>query len=207
MTESKPRRTRAPDARPQQITQAAQRVFAEKGFAAARMEDIARQAGVSKGTLYLYFPTKEALFTGMLQHGLAPLRDMVLAQVPQAQANAEGALRTAMGLMLQILQRPEPRLFMRLLISEGERFPALVDHYYQNFVSRGMSAIRMILSFGVARGEFKPSAYDEFPQLIAAPFVINIIWQTLFNRIEPLDADRMIAAHIEQVIDRLKAGT
>jgi hypothetical protein len=98
------------------------------------------------------------------------------------------------------------RIVVRLLIAEGPKHPDLLDFYHREVISRGMRLLRGILARGVANGEFRPSPYQEFPQLFVAPMLLAMIWQMLFGRHQALDIDRYLDAHIGIVLQTLKSG-
>lgn len=151
----RPRWQRRPDARPEEILAAALEVFGELGFARTRLDDIARRAGVSKGTLYLYFESKDALF-----------RAMVTARLEAILAHAEEFVRTWKGSTSELLQaftrdywdtmnQPEKLRLARLVMSELGSFPELAKWYYQEVILRLRRVIEGILARGIDTGEFR----------------------------------------------------
>ncbi|MCK0198801.1 TetR/AcrR family transcriptional regulator [Ancylobacter sp. 6x-1] len=195
-----PRKRPDAAARRQAILDAALAVFAEKGFAGARMEDVARRAGTAKGTLYLHFKDKAALFEGLVRTAADPVLGMMEAQVAQF----PGSTRDLLVLLFarlhgEIICTPR-RHIVRLLIGEGERFPELADFYFRTVVARGQDLLRAINARALARGEITSDAALRFPQLIIGPFLTAVIWIDLFERSEPLDAEAMLAAHIDVVL-------
>lgn len=198
------KRTRAPrldpEARRRAILDAALGVFAEKGYAGARMDDVAQRAGLAKGTLYLHFKDKEALFEGLV-HELA---DPVLGAIEQHVASFEGSTRDLLlavfsHLEAQAVHSPRRHL-VKLMMGEGERFPELADFYYREVVSRGIALLRAINARALARGEISSDAGLRFPQLIIAPLLVAVMWEGLFARHEPLDTREMLMTHVELVL-------
>ena len=171
------------------------RVIARKGMSAATMQDIAEEAGVAKGTIYLYFRDKETLFQELVRTMLTPLVGTIealgAADVPLAML----ADRIA-DLFVSEVYETRRKDVVRLMISEGRRFPALAEFYYREVLSRIIAAMRALLRRAAARGEI-PESLAEFPQIIAAPGLIAIIWSGLFERFEPLDVRKMMKTHIE----------
>jgi len=169
--------------------------FASRGFEAARLDDVARRAGVAKGTIYLYFRDKETLFQELVRTMLTPLVGTIealgAADVPLAML----ADRIA-DLFVTEVYETRRKDVVRLMISEGRRFPALAEFYYREVLSRIIAAMRALLRRAAARGEI-PESLAEFPQIIAAPGLIAIIWSGLFERFEPLDVRKMMKTHIE----------
>src|SRR6185437_12503472 len=169
--------------------------FASRGFEAARLDDVARRAGVAKGTIYLYFRDKETLFQELIRTMLTPLVGTIealgAADVPLAMLADR-----IVDLFVNEVYETRRKDVVRLMISEGRRFPALAEFYYREVLSRIIGAMRTLLRRAAARGEV-PESLAEFPQIIAAPGLIAIIWSGLFERFEPLDVRKMMKTHIE----------
>jgi AcrR family transcriptional regulator len=186
------------------ILSAALEEFIAQGFAAARLDTIAERAGVAKGTLYLYFDSKETLFEAAVRGVIAP----VIKRLEGAVLAPQGSAATLLGVMIGIFYREvvgtDRRKVIRVLIGEGPRFPRLLRFYHAEVVSRGMAALRRLIDYGVARGEFRPSAASEFPQLLVGPAMVAAIWSMLFNEFEPLDLEKYAAAHVEHVLHALR---
>ena len=173
--------------------------FAARGFAATRLEDVAKRADVAKGTIYLHFADKETLFQELIRRELGP----VVAALDQA-SHAEIPLRQVTDLLIEVFAREifETRRkdVIRLVITEGPRFPKLAEFYYREVISRVMDTIRAMLRRGFERGELKTDALVRFPQLLAAPGVVAVIWSGLFDRFEPLDVRAMMRAHFDVLL-------
>ncbi len=190
----KPPRRRAPEERQEAILKAALDVFSEHGFAAARLEDVASRAGVAKGTLYLYFPDKETLFERMLQSVAAPALEL-LARLAEAETVPPAAAISALLAFFEteVIGTPREKV-IRLIVTEGPRFPRLAKFYYDEVISKGLAAIRTIAA-REAHGSFNAEALSRFPQLIFAPLLMSIMWRSMFQQFEPLDVSALIAAH------------
>jgi len=201
---AKPRFQRRKEDRPAEITAAAMSAFAEKGFAATKVEDVARRAGVSKGLLYLYFKTKEDLFKAVIRNFVSPKVDALIENIETTDMTAGEFLAGPFLKFAQSIPKSPARILVRLLISEGPRHPDLVAWYWENVVARGLAALRTLLAKGVRSGEFRPSALDNFPHLLVAPVVFSMLWKQLFEAQATLDTDRMIAQHIEFVLDSIR---
>jgi AcrR family transcriptional regulator len=200
---NEPRFQRRKEDRPQEITAAAFEVFAEKGYAAARVEEVARRAGVSKGLLYLYFKTKEALFKAVVRSIVVRRVDALLRSLEDTDLSSEAFMR---GPLLDFMKRvPDSPIavVIKLLISEGQRHPDLVDFYWDNVVSRGLAAIRQFIERGVERGEFRKSAVSELPQLVLAPMMLSMIWRIVFTK-RSLDTDRLMETQVDMLIAYIK---
>jgi AcrR family transcriptional regulator len=177
------------------ILSAALDEFSSRGFEAARLDDVARRAGVAKGTIYLYFRDKESLFQELVRAMLTPLVGTIEA-LGQADAPLPVLADRLVELFVREVYETRRRDVIRLMISEGRRFPKLAEFYYEEVLSRIISAVRTLLRRAAARGEV-PEALSEFPQIIAAPGLVAIIWSGLFERFEPLDVRKMMKTHVE----------
>jgi AcrR family transcriptional regulator len=167
--------------------------FSSQGFAAARLEDVAKRAGVAKGTIYLYFRDKEALFQELIRAMLTPVVGSV-----EALRDADVPLHALSDRMVDLFVREifstKRGEVIRLMIAEGRRFPKLAEFYYREVLSRIFAAMRTLLERAAARGEVSP-ALAQFPQLLAAPGLVAVIWTGLFERYEPLDVRGMLKAY------------
>jgi AcrR family transcriptional regulator len=184
-----------PAARRQAILDAALAVFAERGYAAARLEDVAVRVGVAKGTLYLHFEDKEALFEALIRSAVSPIMQRVGAAASAPGTSAADVLDTFFALFQKEVLGTRRKLLLRLLIAEGPRFPALAEFYHREVVSRGLELMRAVARQAVARGEFSSDAAARFPQLIVAPLLVAVIWDALFSRLQPLDVAGLLRAH------------
>ena len=203
--QQKPARRSRKEARPSEIVAAALGVFAEKGFAASRLDDVAERAGVAKGTIYLYFETKEALFEAAVREIISPLLDRVGVAVRDPDASSEALLQLVIGTIYTELVGTERRQIMRMLIAEAGRFPQLVAYYYQNVVGRGKAIIRDIVERGVASGEFRAGPFTSHPEVILGPAIMAAIWKMVFDPLDPLDLDGFMQAHIDLALNGLRA--
>jgi len=201
---AKPRFQRRKEDRPAEITEAAMEAFAEQGFAATKVEDVARRAGVSKGLLYLYFKTKEDLFKAVIRSFVSPKIDALTNTVENTQLSAEEFLRGPFLTIARSIPNSPARILARLLISEGPKHPDLVGWYWENVVSRGLAALRSIIRKGVDDGDFRRSALDDFPHILVAPVVFSMLWKILFDKHENLDTDRLIEEHLDLVIRSIR---
>jgi AcrR family transcriptional regulator len=172
-------------------------VFAEHGYEAARLEDMAARAGVAKGTLYLYFKDKEALFEALVRGAVSPMLDKVGEFSAAPGMKATDVLQFFFAMFRQEVLGTNRKLLLRLIISEGPRFPSLAEFYYREVVSKGLQLVRGVARNGVANGEFASDAVARFPQLLVAPLLMAVIWDGLFSRIDPLDVEGLLAAHRE----------
>jgi AcrR family transcriptional regulator len=184
-------------ARREAILAAALDEFSARGFAAARLDDVARRAGVAKGTIYLHFADKESLFQELIRAEMVP----VVGSLEAAFAT-ELPLRVIVEQAIEIFVREvygtHRKQVIRLIISEGPRFPALAEFYYREVLARILKAVRGFLRRAHERGELADDSLIRFPQLIGAPGIIAIVWSGLFDRFEPLDVRGLMRAHFDR---------
>ncbi|MFZ5732461.1 MAG: TetR/AcrR family transcriptional regulator [Pseudomonadota bacterium] len=193
----KVKRVRPAEVRRQAILDAALDEFAASGFAAARLEDIAKRAGVAKGTIYLYFKDKEALFQQLVSSSLVPIVSTLA--VSSGEQSVRAILEMFAKTVIEQVLRTKRAQILRLIIAEGNRFPAIAEFYFREVVQRGMTGMSMLLAAGVARGEISATSLPKFPQIVAAPLLAAVIWQSLFEPHSPLDVEDMFKTHIDLI--------
>jgi AcrR family transcriptional regulator len=182
-------------ARREAVLAAALDEFSARGFAATRIDDVARRAGVAKGTIYLYFRDKEALFQELVRTMLVPIIRALEAPPPDVPIRA--LLEAFIDLFVREVYGTKRRAVLRLVMTEGPRFPKLAEFHYRTVVERAMTALRALLERAAERGELKHDALMRFPQLVIAPGIVAIIWSGLFDRFAPLDVAAMMRAHLD----------
>lgn len=202
-----PPRRRRKAARPGEIMKAGLAEFAARGFEAARMEDVARRAGVAKGTVFLYFPTKEALFEAALRSRLAPVLEGVEATVDAYPGPTIHLLRMLVERVHTDLVATDAAAVMHMILTEGPRFPALLETYHRESIARASALLRRIVERGVARGEFRAGATTELPMVLMAPALMAALWRQTFDRLAPIEPDRFRAAHLEMLEKVLCEGS
>lgn len=198
----RPRRRRKDD-RPAEIIEAAMALWAERGFAATRLEDVAARAGIAKGTVYLYFASKEALFEGAV-------RERLLSMMQATDDLRERFDGDTAALLTHFLRAVRTRLsdegaivLPRILLGEGQRFPALVALYREVALARGMATARAILARGVARGELQPQAATLDPRLLVAPVIFGVLTASLAGDDRLAVDDAFIDAHVRTLLHGL----
>ncbi|MGC1694299.1 MAG: helix-turn-helix domain-containing protein [Pseudolabrys sp.] len=182
-------------ARREAILEAALDEFSARGFAAARLEDVAKRAGVAKGTIYLYFRDKESLFQELVRAMLTPLVGTIEA-LGAADVPIGALADSIVELFVREIYETRRKDVIRLMISEGRRFPKLAEFYYREVLSHVIAALRALLARAAARGEV-PAALTDFPQIVVAPGLVAVIWSGLFERFEPLDVRKMMKTHVD----------
>jgi AcrR family transcriptional regulator len=204
------KRVRRKDARPGEVLEAALEVFAEKGFAMTRMEDVAARAGVSKGTVYLYYPSKEALFEAMVRAAILPNLTRLESLAAGYDGPALDLLHRFFAVLLQVLETPRLIAIPRLVIAEARTFPELALFYRREVVDRGLALIEGILRRGVERGELRPVDPAATARLCVAPFLLAAIWKATFDPLQdakPLDARGLLDTHLATLTHALAAQT
>jgi AcrR family transcriptional regulator len=183
-------------ARREAILSAALDEFSAQGFAATRLDDVARRAGVAKGTIYLHFRDKEALFQELIRSVLGPFVG-TLELALKADLPVRVIAEQAVELFVREVFETRRKDVIRLILTEGQRFPHLAEFYYREVLSRAIAAFRRLMQGAAERGELDGDALARFPQLLAAPAIVAILWNGLFDRFEPLDMRALMRAHLD----------
>jgi AcrR family transcriptional regulator len=201
-----PRWERRKDARPHELVEAALELFVEKGFAATRLEDVAARAGVSKGTLYLYFDNKEALFKAVVQEGIVPVIEEGEALLQQYQGPAAELLRIVVHRWWETVGASQLAGVIKLIFSEAQNFPEVAQYYYDNVVLRGKRIFAIVVELGIRQGEFRALPVDHCVRLLLAPLLMLAIWRYSLGvcEIEPVDADGYLATYLDLAIGGLQ---
>jgi AcrR family transcriptional regulator len=196
----KPASSRAARAaeRREAIIEAALDEFIARGFTATRLDDVAKRAGVAKGTIYLHFKDKESMFEELIRTALVPLIGRLMPP-PAVGGSVRDALEGFARTFIQEVASTRRGDIVRLIVAEGPRFPAIADFYYREVVSRGLGGLRALIELGIARGEIRQPELGRFPQIVVAPAIIAVIWQSLFNKHAPLDAHEMLRVHLDLI--------
>jgi AcrR family transcriptional regulator len=184
------------NARHAAILAAALAEFAARGFAATRLDDVARRAGVAKGTIYLYFRDKEALFQELVRTMLSPLVGAIEA-APLRDLPIRAVVEMILDVFVNEIYATHRKDVIRLILAEGPRFPKLAEFYYREVIARVLPVIRARLTLAVERGELAHDALARFPQLLVAPALLAVLWSGLFGRFAPLDARELMRAHLD----------
>ena len=196
---------RQKEQRPQQILAAAFEEFAANGYAAARLEDVARRGGIAKGTIYLYFKNKERLFRAVVRSLIHPVFEKLAAFVTAFSGSAEELLRELLSRhYTQVVRNEKARAILRLLIAESGKFPQLSDIFHREIIDPGVTALGQVLEKGVASGEFRKTKVRDFPQILIAPGVLAILWILILGERHRLDLDAYMSAHMELVLCGLR---
>ncbi len=191
-------RRRRKEARPAELLEAALTLFVEKGFAATRSEEVAKAAGVSKGTLYLYFPSKEELLKAVIQHFLGT---EIEAGIQEAAA-ADGPTAQVMEQLLvtwwtRIYEGPASGVF-KLVITEVRNFPEIGQFWVERVVAPGHAIVSGLLQRGIARGEFVVDDVDSAVHSILMPLILMCMHKHSFAACgigKEMDIDPVVFMH------------
>jgi AcrR family transcriptional regulator len=167
----------------------------------ARLDDVAKRAGIAKGTIYLYFTDKEALFQELVRSMVHPVLG-TLEKLRSVDIPARVLVETLLATFVREVYGTRRKDIIRLILSEGPRFPAIAEFYYREVVARVLAIVRPILQRAAERGELPDDALARFPQLIVAPMLVGIVWHGLFDKFEPLDVAEMARAHVAILFGR-----
>jgi AcrR family transcriptional regulator len=181
------------------IIAAAMDEFIARGFAATRLDDVAKRAGVAKGTIYLHFKDKESMFEELIRTAIVPMVTRLWGTPPQPGASVRDMVEGFAKTFIEEVATTRRGDLVRLIVAEGPRFPEVADFYYREVVSRGLAGMRALIELGIARGEIKQKDLARFPQIMVAPALIAVIWQSLFSRHAPLDALEMFRVHLDLI--------
>ncbi len=199
-----PRWQRRPDARPQELLDAALALFVEKGYAATRLEEVAQSAGVAKATLYLYYDNKLELFKAVVRHALVERFD----EVAQAQGRRRiGAREELAALLTAFVERVASSSLSgipKLVMAESGNFPEIARFYHDEVIRRGRAMVVAALERGAASGEFRKVDTEYAWRIVIAPLLFAIIWKHSFQSFEPAPLD--LRRHLEAQLDLLLNG-
>ena len=184
-------------------------VFAEKGYAAARMEDIAARAGVTKGTIYLYFPSKEEMFKSLAREHVGE----TLTQAVQMAAQYQGTVRDFLTMMLttmaEKLQRGHVAIFPKIIIGESGNFPELARFWRAEVIDKALGMMAGIIAKGIASGELRELPPGVSPEYVArlciAPIILSVIWRAVFSSFDtvPFDYRKFLELHLDILLKGL----
>lgn len=202
-----PRWSRRAEARPAELTAAALSLFVSRGYAATKLDDIAARAGVSKGTLYLYFESKEALFQAVIQEGIEPVLDhgeSLLSTWP------DDPVRLLQEILLgwwQLVGSTELGGISKLMMAEAQNFPTVAQYYHDNVTVRGKTLVRRALEQGVAAGVFRVMDTEAMVRVLMAPLLNLAMWRHSFASCVGDDADtgRYLDAYLDLTLHGLLA--
>ena len=190
--------------RPQEILEAAFVEFSRNGYAMTTLDQIAERAGVTKGTIYVYFENKEHLFISMVREITKATLDTVHEMFETHEGSTADLLRAQFSFIYQhIVEDRRRREVLRMLIAEAPRFPELADRYHQEILRPCLDMLRQAIQRGMDRGEFRKSAIVDLPQIVIAPIALVDLWMMMFDDRQPLDMKAYFNAHLDLVLNGL----
>ena len=192
-------RRRRKDARPQELIAAGLAEFAERGFALARLEDVARRADVSKGTIYRYFADKEALFLVVVRSVTATVIVDADEIIERFEGPTQALFESIIAMFYARVVESDLRIIVRIVIADGLQHPAIIAHYHDEIVVHARSILRRLVERGIARGEIRAGPLTELPEVLMSPALMTIIWKLTFERITPIETSRFMDAHLDLI--------
>jgi AcrR family transcriptional regulator len=201
-----PKFRRRPADRPAEILAAALEVFAARGFQAARLEEVAKRAGVSKGALYLYFETKAELFRAVVRDAISPNIERVKA-VASAEVPFEQAARMGLGMMARhILTDRRITGVVKLVIAESRNHPELATIWHETVVEPGVQLMSGLIARAQARGEIRAGDPRLFAFGLMGPMVLTMVWRETFEPVgaRPIEVERLVDQHLDTVLRGMK---
>ena len=192
--------------RPQEILEAAFAEFSKNGYASTTLEQIAERAGVTKGTIYVYFENKEHLFISMVREFTKAATETLHGMLETHEGSTAELLRAQFSFIYEhLVENRRRREVVRMLIAEAPRFPALADRYHEEILKPCLDMLRQAIQRGVDRGEIKNSAIVASPQVVIAPIALVDLWMMMFDDRQPLDLKAYFDAHLDLVLNGLMA--
>lgn len=201
--------TRRKEARPAELISAALDLFVERGFAATRLEDVATRAGVSKGTLYLYFPSKEDLFKAVVRGGIVPAIERAEKQFEDHRGSAGELIRELVKGWWTSVGNTRLGGIPKLMIAESGNFPELAQFYHDEVISRGHRLVAAAVQRGIDTGEFQPVDVDYAMRLVIAPLWLLTVWRFSFGQCDSqqLDPVAYLDLHLDLILRGLGTAT
>ncbi|MCB1894837.1 MAG: TetR/AcrR family transcriptional regulator [Zoogloeaceae bacterium] len=171
---------RRKEARPSELAEAALGLFVEKGYAATRLDEVAARAGVSKGTLYLYFDSKESLFKAVITMGIDPVMARGESMFEELRDDPVALLRALLAGWWELVGATELAGIPKLMIAEARNFPELARFYHEEVISRGRALVAGALELGIERGLIRRVDVPSAVQVLMAPLLMLSVWRTSF---------------------------
>ena len=200
-----PKFQRRAEERPREICAAALEVFAEKGFAAAKLDEIAKRAGVSKGTLYLYFNDKEQLFRAVVRDAVVPNVEKLSAALIQTGLTFGELVRLFLANFVEVANRVPVGAVAKMVISESRNFPELAKVWHDEVVSKGLGAVTALIEMAQAKGEVRAGDARLHAFTLMGPMLMGVIYRETLEPVggTPLDLAGLARQHVETVLSGL----
>ncbi len=202
MDSGEPKFRRRKDERPAEIVAAALEVFAEKGFAAARLDEIARRAGVSKGAVYLYFETKEDIFRAVVVQAIAPNVGAVRAMIAAHPGPLPDLLRSVAARMGQVIETTPIGGVLKMVVGEARNFPEIARVWHDELVSQALGALAGAIAAAQDRGEVRPGDPRAYALQLISPILVAVLWRETFVPVgaEPFDLRALMVQHVDTIL-------
>ncbi|MDA4845472.1 TetR/AcrR family transcriptional regulator [Hoeflea poritis] len=202
--ETKPKWRRRAEDRPDEVLDAALTLFARNGFAATKVEDIASEAGLSKGAIYRYFPSKEDIFESLVKRAIAPIADRTEDLARTSHEDPAVLLKAVLSVIAARLSDPDTMALPRIVLQEAGRFPELAETYRRQVIDKGIGALELILQKGIATGQFRPVDAHLAIRNVMGPLLAHMLLTQIFRIDE--DAQTTPQDFIESHFDILMNG-
>lgn len=198
MPPGQPKFKRRKAERPDEIVAAAMEVFVEKGFAAARLDDIAARAGVSKGAIYLYFATKDDIFRAVIAQGVAPNLGLIQGVVAAKADSLPDMLRAFAEVISGVAASSPVGGIIKVVIGESRNFPELARAWYEQLITPALGALTAAIEAAQARGELRAGDARQYAVSLISPMLLAVIWRETFVPIgaDPLDIPALARQHV-----------
>ncbi len=193
------------EARRSAIIDAALEEFSAQGFTAAKLDDVAVRAGIGKGTIYLYFDSKESLFEEVVRRNMMPDRELGETYLLSMEGSAAHVLATHFRHIYAFMKNDKVPPLLMMILGETARFPKLAQFFYEEMIRPSHELIHHIISKGIASGEFRADAGQIYTQLLFAPAMHSAIWNLTYGNLAPLDLDNYAETHIDFMLRALRA--
>ncbi len=205
LPQGEPKFRRRKEARPSEIVAAALAVFSEKGFAAARLDEIAARAGVSKGALYLYFETKEDLFRAVVRDAVAPNIKTVVAFAEAFEGPFADLIRVLLPRAAMVMGATGVGRVVKMVVGESRNFPELARYWHDEVISVALGALTRLIEKAQARGEVRPGEPRTHAFSLIGPLLVGVIWRETFEPVgaRPADLEAIARQHLDTVLQGL----
>jgi AcrR family transcriptional regulator len=202
---SSPKWRRRADARPAEIVQAAYAVFAEKGFAAARLDEIAKRAGISKGALYLYFETKQDIFEAVVKDAVAPNIEAIEAFALGFPAPFEQLIRMMIPRVADLANQSDMGKVIKMVIGESGNFPEIARIWHDDVIAKGIGLLTRVVARAQERGEVRPGDPRQHALSIASPLLVAVLFRETFVPVgaKPFDIPSLMQQHLDTLLPGL----
>lgn len=203
-----PRWERRKESRPAELVAAALDLFVARGYAVTRLDDVATRAGVSKGTLYLYFESKEELFKAVVRERIVPLLEASQRSLEQPAANSAELIRRFFRDWWERFGATDLAGIAKLMLAEAGNFPEVALFFQREVIDPNNALFSALIRRGIERGEFRDVDVQMAPRMFLAPLVLNAIWARSFDALRPaearIDPQRFLDAHTDFVLASLR---